>query len=540
MMRTIYFLYFFGLLLLHSCSLERVPLDQFSENTFWNSEENVEIALAGVYRSNLTYNQTESASDWWSYAGLIFLEFATDNAYDRRGINSSFHRLTNGTLLSTNPYIKLYWKSSYIKIGRCNQFLKGLDKLKNVDEKKIDRYRAEARFLRATQYFYLSQYFYDVPLVTSVLSLDEANNVVKTPRKEIVDFVINELKESVESLPRFSELEQEEKGRASKQAALAFLGRTYLGEHMYNEAAEIYKQIIDYGDNIIDDDYASLFTPQNEDSSENIFSTQYIEDLAGSGLPQHAYPAKDGGWCIVNPLGSLFEAYQFTDGTDFSYESPLYDPKDLGKNRDPRLKATLLYDGSVFKGTKYITHPDSISSDRIMGGQTTQTGFLLRKYLDDSFAGVLYSYGGDIPIIRYSEILLSYLEAKLEAGDIIDQNLLDETINKVRGRASVNMPPIKELNPAKLRQILRNERRVELALEGIRLWDLMRWHIAHEVLNGDVFGAPYPGSIRKSPNSSGEVDKYGRWYVASRAFRENVDYRWPIPQSEQDINPNLR
>ena len=145
-----------------------------------------------------------------------------------------------------------------------------------------------------------------------------------------------------------------------------------------------------------------------------------------------------------------------------------------------------------------------------------------------------------MPVIRYAEVLLSYLEAKLEAGEPITQALLDETINLVRGRTSVHMPKITETTPDLLRPILRNERRVELAMEGIRYWDLLRWGIADQVLNGYIFGAPFPGSKRTSPTPDGQVDAYNRWYVNKRAFRKDQDYKWPIPQSEQDINPNLR
>jgi len=164
---------------------------------------------------------------------------------------------------------------------------------------------------------------------------------------------------------------------------------------------------------------------------------------------------------------------------------------------------------------------------------------MMRKYFDDGFSGNLNSYGGNVPIIRYAEVLLSYLEAKLEAGDAITQELLNNTINKVRGRQSVNMPAVTETNADKLRPILRNERRVELGMEGIRYWDLLRWEIAHEVLNGNIFGAPFPGSTRVSKLPDGTLDKYGRWYVGKRAFRKEQDYRWPVPQSEQNINPNL-
>lgn len=522
-----------------SCDLDRNPLDKFAENDFWTSEDNAELALTGVYKGNILFNSPEyTPTDWWSYGGLIFMEFPTDNAYDRRGTNSNFHKMSDGTLLSNNAYTKAYWENSYAKIARCNRFLEGIGNLS--DPAVVARFTAEARFIRAAQYFYLSQFFQDVPLVTKVLTKDEANTVKKNTKAEITDFIIKEFTEAAADLPRFKDLKGSETGRASKQASLAFLGRTLLAAKKYSEAAAAYKEIIDLGDNAIDPDYASLFLPSNENSSENIFSMQYLQDLAGNAMPQHAFPVKDGGWCLINVAAGLFEAYQFKDGTPFSYDSPLYNPDNLGENRDPRLDYTIYYNGSTFKGAVYDCHPDSQSPDKVMGGQTTQTGFMMRKYFDETFSGDLNSYGGNIPVIRYAEVLLSYLEAKLEAGEGITQALLDETINKVRGRASVQMPAITEVNAGKLRPILRNERRVELAMEGIRYWDLLRWGIAHEVLNGDIYGAPFPGSQRVSVKPGGEPDKYGRWWVNSRAFRQEQDYKWPIPQSEQDINPNLR
>ena len=523
-----------------SCDLERNPLDQFAANVFWTDEDNALLALTGIYKSNILFNSPEySPTDWWSYGGLIFLEFPTDNAYDRRGASSAVHRLTDGTLLPNNGILGNYWSNSYMKIARCNRFLEGIDGLEASPE-IVAKYRSEARFLRATQYFYLSQFFGDVPLVTKTLTKEEANNVLKNSKSEIVDFVIKELTESAVDLPRFKDLGSTEAGRASKQAALAFLGRTYLGAKKFTEAATAYKQIIDLGDNIIDSDYKSLFLPSNENSAENIFSMQYLQDLAGNAMPQHAYPVKDGGWCLINVGGGLFEAYDFIDGTPFSYESKLFNPDNLGENRDPRLDYTIYYNGAAFRGVTYICHPDSTGSDRISSGQTTQTGLMMRKYFDEGFAGNLNSYGANLPIIRYAEVLLSYLEAKLEAGEAITQQLLDETINKVRGRESVKMPPVTITNADELRPILRNERRVELGMEGIRYWDLLRWEIAHEVLSGNIFGAPYPGSTRVSTLPDGTLDKFGRWYVGNRNFRKDQDYKWPIPQGEQNINPNLR
>ena len=529
-------------LILSSCGkqLELSPLTGLDQDMVWASEANAMTALMGCHKGNIPYNNTGFESDWCSYSGLMFLEFSTDNAFDRRATttgNSTLHQLTDGSMNSSNSSVSTYWNNSYLKIARCNRLIENIDKVPTA-QATIDCMKSEARFIRAIQYFYMSQYFGSVPLVVKVLTPEEANVVTKASNAELIQFCINEFSEIVDYLPGQSSAMD---GRVNKQAALAFLGRTYLSDKQWSNAAAAFKRIIDLGENIIDPDYQTIFFPSNKNSAENIFSTQYLENLAGNSLPQHAYPAISNGWHIVCPLGSLFEAYEFVDGTPFSYESPLYDYTDLGKNRDPRLAYTLLYDQTYFKGNLYICHPDSTRSlDQLGAGkQTTYTGFGLRKTFDEGYGGGLFLYGGNTVVIRYAEVLLSYLEAELEAGTTITQALLDATINQVRGRTSVQMPAVTELNPELLRPILRNERRVELALEGQRLWDLLRWGIAHEVLNGDFYGAPFPGAnnMRKKDN---QTDPYDRWFVISRSFRNPQDYLWPIPQGQQDINPNLR
>lgn len=546
-MRTIYLYLTISILMISllSCNeeLETSPLTSLDNSTIWTSESNALLALTGCYRGNINYNSTGFETDWNSYGGQIFLEFASDNAFDRRATttgNSTLHKISDGTLNTSNGSIKNYWTNSYSKIAKCNTFIANVDALV-ASQEVIDRMKSEARFIRAVQYFYLSQYFWDVPLVTAPLTKEEANLVEKTPKAEIMQFVIDEFTQIAPLLPRHKDIKASERGRASRQAALAFLGRTYLAVKDYSKAASTYREIMDYGDNIIDPNYQTIFFPSNQNSNENIFATQHLENLAGNAMPQHAYPAVTNGWHIIVPLGSLFEAYEFTNGTPFSYSSPLYDVKDLGKNRDPRLGYTLLWDQTYFKGKKYVCHPDSTKSlDQLGAGkQTTYSGFGLRKFFDESYSGSLYYYGANVNVIRYAEVLLSYLEAVLESGQPITQALLDETINKVRGRATVNMPPVTETDAVKLREILRRERRVELAMEGLRYWDLLRWGIAHEVLKADFYGAPFPGA-KNMRKKGGVADPNSRWFVITRNFRNPQDYRWPIPQSEQDINPNLR
>ncbi len=526
--------------------LNTTPLDAFPVTSFYSSETNAQLALNALYRGSILTNVASfNPVDWWDYNGLLWIEMATDNAYDRRLDNSVFNRLTNGTLVSSNGALQSYWTGSYFRIAHCNDFLENINRVP-MDANRKKRMIAEARFIRACQYFYMSQYWGSVPLITKVLTPDEANNVAKASHEELIKYTIDELTASAADLPRTKDIPAAETGRASKQAALGFLGRTQLGESLFAEAAITYKQIIDLGDNIIDPNYASIFTESNENSLENIFSIQFIPNLQANGVMQHHAPGIMGGFNILNPLASLMEAYQFTDGTAFSYTDPRYDYRDISKNRDPRLKYTIYYDNAPFRTTQFISHPDAaLSADQVQSPtkQTTQTGYGQHKWIDDNFTGNLQTaYGGNLVIIRYAEVLLSYLEAKMEAGQAIDQALLDATVNRVRGRASVNMPRFTQTNPALLRPLLRNERRVELALEGTRLWDLLRWKIADQVLKGDFYGHSYPVAARaiRKKTPATPADPFRRWFVTTKNFRKGTDERWPIPLAEVSINPKLQ
>lgn len=521
--------------------LDKQPLSEFADATFWTSEQNALLALTGMYRGGLTVNTGDiRPSDWWSYSGLLFTEMATDNAYDRRGEATAINRLTNGTLVDNNQLIGDYWRISYAKIARANHFLENVGKTP-MPEAKIKRMTADARFIRAAQYFYLSQYFGAVPLVTKVLTADEANNVDKASKQEVVDFVAKEFAEAAVDLPRHKDIPAEEFGRASKQAALAFLGRIQMAQGKWAEAAATYKTIIDFGDNAIDPNYESLFNGTNETSKEIIFSCVYVENMLGNSVMHKTYMVAGGGAVFFNPLANLVESYEFTDGTPFSYADARFDHRDVRKNRDPRLGYTILVNGATLSGVTYISHPDSASSkDQLTTTKAgTRSGYALRKYMIDGYSGDLQASGNDIVVLRYAEVLLSYLEAKLEAGDPIDQALLDATINKVRGRASVNMPPVTVTSAATLRPILHRERRVELACEGLRLWDLLRWNIAGTTLQGRFFGASFPTA--KTLRKDGAYnDPAKRWFVTKKAFRVGQDEQWPIPLGEVSINPKLK
>ena len=543
MKNKIYYIlgFLFLVVSLNSCDLDKEPLDEFSEGTFFDSPSNTDLALTALYRGNITNGVEFSNSDWWSYQGFIMMERISDNGFDRKGSLSAFDRISNGTLDATNDVINNYWKASYKRIGYCNRFLVGMETQPENEENK--RKVAEARFLRATMYFYLASSFQDVPLVVDVLTSEEANNVDKNTRSEILDWVVKELSASANDLTSFANIGSSNQGHATKQAALAFLGRTYMLMNDWNNGAETYKKIIDLGENSLHENYQELFYPSTgAGNKENIFYIQYKQDYFGSGMPQHVFSAKDGGWSSYSPANGMFEAYEMIDGKPFSYDNPQFDYKNPGKNRDPRLDYTIYYNGSTFMGTVYRISPDYTGKENLgYKEEASRTGYMLRKYFEEPGpVENLMSYSAVTPIIRYAEVLLSYAECMNEL-DKMTQQVMDATINKIRTRTSVNMPIKNSSDKDTNRQIIRNERRVELGMEGIRYWDLLRWGIAHENLNQEIWGAQCIGSTTYASTTK-KIDPTGnmRWYVGSRAFRKDKDYKWPIPQSEQNINPKFR
>jgi len=548
-----------------SCTdrLDLYQPDAYAGDGFWTTQTNALIALTGVYRGKIPANDNNQPemNDVWSYSGIAYFDLCTDNGYDRRGNNggtSGWLNLTNGQLTADLGLINNVWTSLYYRINAANNFIANIDKV-SMDAKMIARMKAEARFLRATQLFYASQFWGDAPMPTKVLSIEEANTITKTPQSEIYNFVETELIDAAKDLPRYKDLPAAEIGRATTQAALGFLGRLYMVKKDWAKAAATYKQIMDYGDNTLNPNYTEVFNDVGIRSSENIFAILYLPNTFSNYLPLQAYPNVAGtflqGWGFINPLESLANCYDFKDGTPFSYSSPLYDSICVENNRDPRFHATFICNNFTFAGIKIYTSPDSSklgtctnNGNNANAGYGSRSGYLFRKYFNEKWTSLSLSkeYGGGFPVIRYAEILLSYLEATIEQGQNLNQDLLDNTINKIRGRTSVNMPPIKISDLSgniqdQLRQITRKERRIELAFEGLRWWDIMRWGIGGQVLIGEFWGAPFPGSKTTLNLPAGHApDPYKRWYVCKKAFRVGQDEKWPIPQSQQNINPNLR
>jgi hypothetical protein len=309
-----------------------------------------------------------------------------------------------------------------------------------------------------------------------------------------------------------------------------------MAEKKWKEAEATYQSIMDQGVYEIDPKFDEMFTEQDESSKEIVMRSDFVQDTYYIKTFQTLYPEAWGGWHQYSPYNELVKDFECTDGKTID-ESPLYNEDSPYENRDPRLLYTVMVNNiSTFQGKTFVSTPGSTSPDRL-GKYSSWTGYCVRKFMDESFKGNLKNYGADFPIVRYAEVLLSYIESKLEAGETITQADLDKSINLVRGRACVNMPKVTETNPDKLRKIVRRERHVELAFEGERYYDILRWGIAGDELNQQFTGMKLTTDPANYKDFA--VDEKGYFKAQKRNFKKGVNELWPIPLSEIQINPNL-
>ena len=514
-------------------SLDKYPLDSLSTGTFWKTETDAMLGLTGVYK--VAGGLQQGNYDIWSQLACLYLfEATTDNGFEKDNQVTDFN---NGSLASTYGPVKSLWANTYTHISRCNNFIENIDAVV-MNANKLAEMKSEVKVIRAYDYFNLYFYWGDVPLTTNVLTVNDANNIFRTSRGEVADFVIKELQEAIPQLPITRP--DAEQGRITRGGALAILGRVLMAEKRWVEARDVYKQIIDMGIYIIDPRFKEIFEEKGESSKEHILVSVRMQEVYGTPMLRGCHGFDYGGYHWFSPYNQLVEEFECIDGKPIS-ESPLYDPENPYNNRDPRLYKTIGINGlTVFKGKLYISHPDS-SAVKYQDQVTRRpwSGYLLHKFSDGNYTGPITQYGGDFPMIRYAEVLLSYLESCIESGTPVTKDLLDVTINKVRGRAEIQMPSVTEIDPAKLTTILRRERRVELAWEGLRLYDLFRWRIAHNNLKGTFTGMKVCPASQAATYKTVKVDAKGYYFCEETNFRENVDYLWPIPQSERDVNPNL-
>lgn len=524
-----------------SCvELDRYPLEELSDGSFWKSATDANMAVSNLYPS-LPYWDVDEAIN-------------SDDAV--HGIKWAAGNVSKGIY---DPQ-DMSWDGTYSVIRQANLILSKIDEIPDYNQVEKNKVLGQAYFFRAFHYFDLIRTFGDVPYVDKPLTLADQEGITRTPRAEVYSKVMADLDKAIEYLP--TTWPASEYGRITKGAALAMKARAALYYGNWQDAANYAKDVIDLGIyELYDKDntgkYKELFWEKADGCDEFILVRQFNQtDDTWYLIGWEAFPTM--GWGGINPTQSLVDAFEDIEGAPIA-KSALYDETNPFANRDPRLEVNVLHDGETMYGKTIKVAPLKSCYPTGIGqhGDATATGYYQQKWLDPDVdpsdygtPGEGWNMGKDAVVIRYAEILLTYAEAMNELS-ALDANAFD-AVNQVRRR--VGMPDLQNTDPSKptycatqddLRQRIRNEWRVEFALEGgKRQWDIRRWGIAMEVMNKPRLGLKYSlvesADAEKEDNGiicilyQGDKQAVG----AETAYKEH-NYLYPVPQSEIDLNPNL-
>ena len=570
--------------LLAGCSkfLDRKPLDASASSTFLSNEAEMDIGLTGVY-----------AGAFWAVANNIPLmysiESTTDLALRRTGNAEDQIAMGDaGPFLVSNGITTIAWGQEYKLVARANQQLEGMKTGQAaVNAKVYGRIRAEVLVLRAWAYFHLMSQFGDVPYYKLPLTNDQIFTLSRTPVATIVADLYKDLDEAVTLFDDAGTGALQAMGRVNKGVALGIKAKLGMLIKDYNTAASATKTLIDgklYGLNPRYTDLFVLAGQQANSNQEIMFNQTFPTDIldpqnwiAVITIPRQVGTSQSSHF----PSQQLIDKFEAKDGNRID-GSPLYDPAQPSKNRDNRLRWTVymqgdtmihntakapslpyvqpkertifnIYTNQRFKWNwttskydtltpnidwlNYLTSPWFVSATGSSGG----VGYVWRKYVDST----QYSWETKTGYIlmRYAEMLLTYAEAKIELNQI--DASVTTAINLVRTRAG--QPAVTAVSQAQLRQVVRRERAVEFAGEGLRLYDLRRWDLVLPAMNGPVIGAAKnPADVPATPVfSSDDIPDYSgsaSKRIATRGqTRSNTAKHklWPIPQGELDKDKNL-
>lgn len=532
-----------------SCNyLDYNELDQYDKEDIFAIFDRTKSVLTNVY--------SYLPDDFLSIDGAT-RSSATDDA-EHEWAMSDIQKFNDG---SWNAIVTLddNWKNFYSGIRTANVFLveaagKTFEDIRNNDNyadlmKQFDIYPYEARFLRAFYYFELIKRYNNVPLITTPLTEEEANKVSPSTFDAVLSFIVSECDAAIAKLPvtyATPTFVSGETGRATKGAAMALKARAllYAASPLHNPTNDNNKWIAAaQASKAIIDQLASTYTPlPTYANAVNILTSKEMifEKRPASSVRsfEEANTAVGfiGGNTGTCPTQNLVDCYEMkATGLGINEAGSGYLATDPYTGRDPRLAATILYNGSIWRTLAVETWNGGLNGPP--KSHTTKTGYYLKKYLKESISLNPTNPSTDYHIwviFRYGEVLLNYAEAMNEAygPEVAGPAPLDnmtalQAVNLIRARATMPNFPTGML-PDAFRTKLRNERRVELAFEDHRFWDIRRWKIGDQTKN--IYGV----EITKN----GSVYTYTQKPVETRVWNDRM-YFYPIPSTEYFINNKL-
>lgn len=520
-------------LLSTACSdfLDTAPHDALSPSTTWKTENDAESFVVGCYNG------------LWDPSSILYLDCGSDIGYNNFPWEG-WRPWGDGSLASSNTGASFY---NFSIIRRCNTVLDNIDNVEFTTPGKKEDLIAQAKAIRAYCYFRMNWWYGGVPIIGSYLTAEEAQ-VPRNTEEEVRRQIAQDLDDALANI----NAEPSERGRIAKGAALAIRMREALYYDEWQKAKDAAQAIIDLKQYELDPDYSNLFKLTGIDSKEVILADQRIANIYGLGVVGQMYNNKDAGWSSIVPTQNLVDMYEMSNGLTKDEPGSGYDATHPFANRDPRMEKTILFPGQEWRG-EVLNTLDEFEADGkskninypTYTDNASKTALTWAKYLDpiDQYSNI-WNTATCVIVFRYAEVLLTYAEASNELDGPSAQ--VYEYLDQIRTRAG--MKPVdrnKYGTKESLRELIRRERCVELAGEGLRRADILRWkdasgkRLAETLLNGEL--NRITGTINYS-----ETDPYKRAVISDkRAFIENRQFveknRYlPIPQGSIDKNPNLK
>lgn len=531
-------------------------VENIPEEEWWQTFGELNSALNNIYRpvpTGLIRYDSQDASDtgaFWCFGNQrVEQEGMTDNAVECANY-LDFSYFDSGAVPTTDESSVTYvWRAKWKAIRRACRFLENYGRalVPNSQMVHIPRMAAEARALRAYYHMELFMYYGEIPIVDVTVS-PAKQNLTRAKREDIVAWITREFELAAEDLPVKDDPNYiaSEPWRFTQGACHAWLSYLHLHEGNWEEARKWAKKVIDSeayelfytkkdkdavaGGGKATESYSKLFLTQDNPDEANTEAI-FIRNNGMSQARARLAPANKGGQTVLAPTGSLVNEYELADGrtlaelSENERDALIKNPKAMA--RDPRLAASIIFPNETHLGVTFT--PWTEGSSTYLGiDNSSPTGYWVKKWSNQ----VTWDSSGDnggknhFYLMRYAVVLLNYVEAAVELDEITSE--VYDYLDAIRQRAGMpKVDRVKYASQTKLRELVRRERRVELAFEGHRIMDIRRLKLK-EVMNGPVYGA-WEGRPEKPQ---------GLIVVKTRIFNDR-DYLWPIPATEIDTNPNM-
>ena len=505
-----------------SCNdiLDIQPSSEYSSDAIWSTETSADYYIMASYQHfkdhSILAGHTRHYYDAYTdlYKSTTWLAY--DHMYNKEFMLASQFGKNNAADFAS-------WGTAYGRIKRANLLLNDLDRFADrFDPEWVKIRRAEVRFAIAMNYFYIARVYGGFVIRTDKSGVnggtdDGANpedcNRARASEEDSYKFIMQTMCESAEDLPVSWGKGGTLEGRATKGMVYGFLSRVALFAKDWEMAANAADSCAKYGQYKLVDNYADLFDYRKDESnlSEIIYAIYYKKELATHGFdnamrsPGDALINKVNPTATIVPTAELADMYEFKDGTPFNWTNWNRVTDDKGKRltdpytyREPRFQATILYDGAEWEGRTIETFvgqtsqiPDGVDAIKTWtragtwDGHTC-TGYYIRKYLMEGDKDFLTKGSINTEIcLRYAEVLLNKAEGLGMQGRIAEALV---PLNEVRARVGLPARTVEDApNVSAFMNLLRKERVCELAGEGQRYWDLIRWELAKEIIDGKSF-----------------------------------------------------